>query len=1455
MTIPSRRDDGAPVADIYRLYCTHCTFGTSVLEKRTTENATRVLGYSVRAASITDREKIQRVFRAIERLLSYDLPKGTPPTDKLTYDAAKAPRRLVFMPRLNDHQVVGLMSYRSQDTAGRPGSYFGDFLVARTGATPSGDWSAVDCLRLWPAAHTGEIVDQWWCDSEERVMADEAAGVSSPLAPETLSRVGGPGKICDETFISFLSAEFGTSFEDPGQVIPPRWAEIPAADRQLLFARLAQATVDVLKSGKGTVTLVVEPSLAALLFYGVCRILPQRLLAADGKFPGLSFSTYDPSPDRATTTLVATVCKGQGADGDLPGEAYKRGFVCNTFVPEFRYGVVSEPGKYVAHVAGFLLRESRVPDEVIREYDALRELSITGIDALPALADDLGQYLHGADRLARYPQLTEKAAESLTPAGKSLRSALVRKRLESLSTPYPPDLLEVVVDWLGNELAGDWKAKGPLYQALLPILPSSEEELEDLIQRAGSKLSQDIRDDAVIKVTLATKVLPKTLAVMAASEKSTAAFCRTIKRLPPERVEDILKEAIERYPRQYLPIFARHFDVIASAAGIQDRQPLASCLLAKAFSGGPLEPSDKWSLLSNCSDSIPNPVPDGVWDDPIWGEDRIEACFSRAQPHSVEWKRRADALIESWARRYDDAKPGSHCALLLQAWRDLISATDKAMTAAVADGANERRASQDAKRTFYEELIKKVSSPCLLPPTASHASRETLFMRAAEMLPRSPDQRASLKEEMERFVHSQIAAKRKENDRANRKADLKKTVVSAKRFATQFAIPAAVSIVVLALLALLVVLVPRLVSMVKWSGKQEQAKKANSPEKSPAPKASQRPVAQALPVAADMASVEETAGEGNSVSESNTIADNSAAARVDVVANAPLPGETHPAAVATPGSNQSAGATPAPSGRVVFPGANPGGEAKDPIEQIRDAVEKQSHRGQVIANVEKFVWGREGAPLDVGRIKLSLPKNDMFWHPENIRVEGQGGFWMIEPNIATVHMDGSGVTIELSPEQTSPNALRASLIPLIISDSGSPQRWTWIDRSTEVDGSFSIPVSGKISADAAVNVHSVYGLRNKVVVEVSPKLDGNPVLSEPWRIRLGEDKVKEFKLHPVAAERGYPVTMRVQCVDGAAAESLALRVSLVIGYFGVTDGKTERLVRGEGDISSEAWVGECVGLMKRSVLWGKFVPQDEYLKKLKEAYRELEAKASESVSNKAYCLSFLQKKMSARVTEQLPRGQFSKTVTLEKSVAYNCESRRQSLRAILQATEGFRQAAINRCGLKVSFPLSEDPGLKEKAKEDLDGRIRDVEGNWMSFFLNDDAFREWCQNVVCSEGLGDEEQTRLLALLWLSLEDSREDRRRRDQNIPSGAEYLRGVSIACQAVLRLEWFPADWGGEGDRVATVTPWSANCTIDMSALPVKALPSATVAPPPHAPAMEKGPLEREVPQESIRGIPVP
>lgn len=1434
MTNPSHRDDGAPVADIYRLYCTHCTFGTSVLEKRTTENADKVLGYSVRAASLDDREKIQRVFRAIERLLSYDLPKGTPPTDKLTYDAAKAPRRLVFMPRLNDHQVVGLMSYRSQDTAGRPGSYFGDFLVALTGATPSGDWSAVDCLRLWPAAYTGEIVDQWWCDSEDRVMADEAAGVS-PLAPETLSRAGGPGIISDETFISFLSAEFGTSFEDPSQVIPPRWAEISAADRQLLFRRLAQATVDVLKSGKGTVTLVVEPSLAALLFYGVCRILPQRLLAAVGKFPGLSFSTYDPSPDRATTTLVATVCNGPGVDGDLPGEAYKRGFVCNTFVPEFRYGVVSEPGKYVSDMVARSLRNGALPADLLVDYESLGSLKITELESLPDLIDELSGddkgpgYLRGKGSRKKFPSIGGKTGCAMTAAGRSLCARLMRRHLERSPPPYPIDVLEAAVDWLGDKLTEDWRAQGPLYRALAPVLPTTAEDLEALIRHAGGNLPQEIRDDAVTNVTLSTRELPKVIADEISGGKSSKKPADVLRKvverlLPDDRIEGILRVTIERQPGAFLRLLASHFDVVASAARLQDRTPLVECLLKKAFPGGTLEPSEKWALLESCVDSLPTPIPDGVWDDPMWREDQIEKAFRRGCPESDEWRRRATA-VERWAGRYDEAKPGSSLALLVPKWCDLIVTVDKRM---------EKGFDEEGNVRSYQMVISKASllNPSPTPP--SKAANECIYLRAAESCGRPDSDVASFREEMEAFRRKRDAAENRKKITDSLWSGLKRTRRSAVRGANRYAIPLAASIAVVAVLAGLLVYVPPYPPTVWPVEKQEQAKQADTP-KTPAPKANQRQEVGPPP------NMEGPRPPEGSVAIEGSMGTGAAGLQKDPSAG---PNDSPPSALpptGTPAASSPALGTAStqpngmPAAPAIFPGAVPGGEAKDPIEQIRDAVEKQSHRGQVNANVQRIGWGRDGSPLDVSRIKLSLPKNDTFWSPHNIHVERQGGFWSIQPHIATLNMDGNGMTIESAAGQPSPDALRASLLPLIVSDSGSPQRWTWIERVQSKPVDCPIGVNDPHGVVLPVEIPSVYELRDKATLVVTPRVSNALVEWNPVEPSLG-DLVKEedFLLPPVGSGRAYPVRVRCAFVEARQSQSLLCRLYCDVGYFGVKNGVANTLLKCKKSkkLASGNWVGDCSTLMQASELWGGLAPKEHYARLLREAFRDLEAKASTIVSQKENCVSFLTDSVESRVTSATQQEKGSKPpVSLQDTVNHSFESRMRSLKAVLQTTVDFRRTAVRRLGGDVdieSFPLRPDKNEVSAAVADerLKKRIAEVEAQWRGLFIDDDdAFREWCWSAVCNNAADESSrQIRLLAALWLVVNDSREDCQLQKQGGGGVMEVLRKLPIDLDLALQIRWFPKDWGGSGNEFAKVTPWMARCRVNLGSLPPSPLPKA-------------------------------
>ena len=137
------------MSTIQQMYCTHCTHGSSALERRQGELAARMLGYSVRAGSL-EGEALRQAYRQVERYVSYHLPRDAPAEEKLRLTAASAPQRLIFIPAAGTWQVIGLVSYRQRDTEGRPGSYFAH-LLCRELREAGEAWTLVDALRLWKA--------------------------------------------------------------------------------------------------------------------------------------------------------------------------------------------------------------------------------------------------------------------------------------------------------------------------------------------------------------------------------------------------------------------------------------------------------------------------------------------------------------------------------------------------------------------------------------------------------------------------------------------------------------------------------------------------------------------------------------------------------------------------------------------------------------------------------------------------------------------------------------------------------------------------------------------------------------------------------------------------------------------------------------------------------------------------------------------------------------------------------------------------------------------------------------------------------------------------------------------------------------------------------------------------------------------------------------------------------
>lgn len=278
---------------INQIYITHCTYGSSALERRDGEMAARTLGYSARAGSL-DGEALYAAYRQLVRRVYYHLPPDTPNTAILELTAHDAPRRLIYFPPQNGLQLLGQICYRQTDTEGRPGSYFAHLLFSSTSTdssdgTESADaWSPLECLALWKAAG--------WTMEDPLEPRCELHPVESL---DTL--VHGRPAISDKVLASFLTTDPGGCFDDPGEAIPRRWREETVRGRQYLLVETLRAALPAADSQRHSLLLVVEPPLAALIWYGVFRLLPKGRL-----WRQLSFSTYEASTDRPSTRLAAS---------------------------------------------------------------------------------------------------------------------------------------------------------------------------------------------------------------------------------------------------------------------------------------------------------------------------------------------------------------------------------------------------------------------------------------------------------------------------------------------------------------------------------------------------------------------------------------------------------------------------------------------------------------------------------------------------------------------------------------------------------------------------------------------------------------------------------------------------------------------------------------------------------------------------------------------------------------------------------------------------------------------------------------------------------------------------------------------------------------------------------------------------------------------------------------------
>jgi hypothetical protein len=498
------------MAAIHRLLCTHCTFGSSELEPSTAENATKVLGYSVRRSSLPepDRGPLRAAFRAVERLLSYDLPKDTPPEKKETLDAGTAPRRLIFMPNLSGWQAAGLVAYRTRDTHGRIGSYFADVLAARL-ERDSHPWCPLEVLKLWAAAHDGSLQAAWLCDSEEALAERDGDGRWKPPDEDgpTAPRGSADPFVDDGLLHQFLTLEPGGTTHDPGAIVPPRWWAIPARQRRDLLAALLNATIHSRKNGgKESLVLAAEPSVAALLFYGVFRLLPPRLRA------GIGFSTYEAFPERPLTPLVATTfLDGEASAADLPQELAGRGFVCNTFRDVGNFGRRPQPipsNGFVSRVIELATEPEGWPrlDNFLATIDELPRPDFRTLDELARIEVFVTDYVTGSQKSDK---LGPEPSASPGSDGERYRRIRFRSLIEEASGSHvgkwPRDIVRKAIAWLGEEFAAGWDGGGPVADALRSRLPDDDNGLAKVFETLSTvrAVPPHFVSEAVVRVALA----------------------------------------------------------------------------------------------------------------------------------------------------------------------------------------------------------------------------------------------------------------------------------------------------------------------------------------------------------------------------------------------------------------------------------------------------------------------------------------------------------------------------------------------------------------------------------------------------------------------------------------------------------------------------------------------------------------------------------------------------------------------------------------------------------------------------------------------------------------------------------------------------------------------------------------------------------------------------------------
>jgi hypothetical protein len=350
---------------LQQIYCTHCTYGSSALERREDELAGRMVGYSARAGSLGG-APLRSVYRQLEGYVYYYLPHDTPADAKQQLTAAAAPRRLVYVPNLRGLRMAGQVCYRTTDSEGRPGSYFAH-LAFEEDRGPASALSALEALRLWRAGG--------WVEEDDPTLPFDLPPLKGPA-----SLLAGRRPVLEDAVLrSFLTTPAGGEFDDPAGAIPMRWRQFESSYRAEAVGFVLASLLAVRPQQRQSVVLVAEPDLAALLFYAALRLLPRGPLAES-----VSFSTFEHDVQRPPAALTATLFYDP-ASTDLRPEIYNSGHVVwNTFSGRRSPSAPQQPSPFTQWALGAFIEQG--PEAVDRRLQAMEAVGPTNAHELDALA-------------------------------------------------------------------------------------------------------------------------------------------------------------------------------------------------------------------------------------------------------------------------------------------------------------------------------------------------------------------------------------------------------------------------------------------------------------------------------------------------------------------------------------------------------------------------------------------------------------------------------------------------------------------------------------------------------------------------------------------------------------------------------------------------------------------------------------------------------------------------------------------------------------------------------------------------------------------------------------------------------------------------------------------------------------------------------------------------------------